>query len=109
MMKFKSLYPPVCIWGPFTESWYIIVDGKWNPVTRFYSWAELEPMWEKIQQTKSEAKSQKLGVKETYKVKGSKGNVYNVVNDDGFWTCTCPAHSFGRGRDCKHITQLKSK
>jgi len=42
-------------------------------------------------------------------VKGSKGNVYKVVSDGDWWTCTCPAHGFGRGKDCKHIVQLKNK
>jgi hypothetical protein len=23
------------------------------------------------------------------------------------WTCSCPAHGFGRGKDCKHIKQIK--
>jgi hypothetical protein len=32
-----------------------------------------------------------------------------VINDDGVWTCSCPAHGFGRGKDCKHIVQIKNK
>jgi hypothetical protein len=46
-------------------------------------------------------------VKKEYKVKGSKDNVYKVVNDEGIWTCSCPAHGFGRGKDCKHIKEIK--
>lgn len=108
-MKLKSLYPPICIYGDYTEKWYIIADGKWHPVTRFYSWEEIEPMWEKISYVEKQAKAKKLEVKKTYKVKGSKGNTYTVENDCGFWTCSCPAHGFGRGKDCKHITALKAK
>jgi hypothetical protein len=48
-------------------------------------------------------------VKKEYKVKGSKDNVYKVVNDEGIWTCSCPAHGFGRGKDCKHIKEIKNK
>jgi len=47
-------------------------------------------------------------VKKEYKVKGSKDNVYKVVNDEGFWSCSCPAHGFSRGKDCKHIIQIKN-
>ena len=57
----------------------------------------------------TEAKSKNIKVKSEWKVSGSKGNVYKVVNDDGFWSCSCPAHGFGRGRDCKHIVELKTK
>jgi hypothetical protein len=48
-------------------------------------------------------------IKEAYKVEGSKGNKYTIVNDGGIWTCSCPAHGFGRGKDCKHIKQIKNK
>ncbi len=44
-----------------------------------------------------------------YKVAGSKGNTYKVINDEGVWTCSCPAHGFGRGKDCKHIISIKNK
>lgn len=105
-MKFKSHYPPVCIQGPVSGQWYIIANGLWNPVERKYGWNELEKMWDKTKKPK--VKETKPIVKK-YKVKGSKDNVYNVINDDGFWSCSCPAHGFSRGKDCKHITELKKK
>ena len=107
MTKFKSFYPPVCIKGTISDRYYLILDGIWNEVERYYSWSELEPLWEKISYSKP--KSISKPVKKEYKVKGSKGNVYRVVNDDGFWNCSCPAHGFGRGKDCKHIIALKTK
>ena len=107
MTKFKSFYPPVCIKGTISDRYYLILDGIWNEVERYYSWNELEPLWEKISYSKP--KSIAKPVKKEYKVKGSKGNVYRVVNDGGFWTCSCPAHGFGRGKDCKHIIALKNR
>lgn len=108
-MKYKSLYQPISFYGELTNQWYIIADGKWHPVLRSYSLEELKSMWEKIEYTKTEAKSKKVEVKTEWKVNGSKGNVYSVVNDGGFWSCSCPAHGFGRGKDCKHITAIKTK
>lgn len=108
-MKLKSLYPPICIYGEYSESWYIIAGGTWHKVDRQYEWSELESMWEKIELTKTEAKSKNIKVKSEWKVTGSKGNVYKVVNDEGFWSCSCPAHGFGRGKDCKHIKQIKDE
>jgi hypothetical protein len=109
MVKYKSFYPPVCIQGPISEQWYIIADGKWHTVSRRYEWSELESMWEKVSYVAKVADKKKIKVKKTYKVKGSKGNTYNVVNDGDWWSCSCPAHGFGRGKDCKHIIQIKSK
>ena len=62
-------------------------------------WDKIEYGFEKTWETQSDKKE--------YKVKGSKDNVYKVVSDDGIWTCSCPAHGFGRGKDCKHIKQIK--
>ena len=112
-MRIKSALPPICFESPLTKKkWIVCTGGKessgWIEVQRYYGWSELEKMWDKIDYVKVEAKPVKKERKE-YKVKGSKGNIYKVVNDEGIWTCSCPAHGFGRGKDCKHIVQLKNK
>ena len=105
MTKYESFYPPVSMQGPVSGRWYIIANG-FHEVDRKYEWAELEKMW--IPTMPISAKSNKP-VHKSYKVKGSKGKVYTIVNDADYWTCSCPAHGFGRGKDCKHITAIKSK
>jgi hypothetical protein len=110
-MKFKSHYPPLSYKGAISNKWYVICssDGDgWVEVNRHYPWNELEKLWDKIEYTKPK-QFQKVKVKKEYKVNGSKGNVYSVVNDDDFWTCSCPAHGFGRGKDCKHVKQIKDE
>ena len=47
-------------------------------------------------------------VGETFKVPGSRGNVYTVTDDAGSWSCTCPAAKWSKG-ECKHIVKLKSE
>ena len=42
-----------------------------------------------------------------YKVPGSGNNIYTVTNDNGAWSCTCPASKWQKG-ECKHIQNLKS-
>lgn len=109
-MKFRSHYPPLSYKGVFTNQWYVICssDGDgWVEVDRHFSWNELEKLWDKIEYSKPK-EFQKIKVKKEWKVSGSKGNVYKVVNDEGFWSCSCPAHGFGRGKDCKHIKQIKN-
>ncbi len=108
-MKFRSHYPPLSYKGVFTNQWYVICssDGDgWVEVDRHFSWNELEKLWDKIEYSKPK-EFEKIKVKKEWKIKGSKGNVYKVVNDEGFWSCSCPAHGFGRGKDCKHIKGIK--
>lgn len=38
-------------------------------------------------------------------IKGSKGDVYTVTNDNGRYACTCPIALYRR-QTCKHITQV---
>ena len=105
-MVLESLYPPICIQGPVSNRWYIIAGGIWHEVERRYEWKELEKMWKPLSKLKVQPKTE---VKKEWKVKGSKNNAYRVVNDGGFWSCSCPAHGFGRGKDCKHIIQIKKE
>lgn len=47
------------------------------------------------------------GIMKTFQVESSKpGKFYEVKNNNGNWSCNCPASSFHRG-DCKHIKALK--
>ena len=108
-MRFKSHYPPISFQGTFSNQWYVICssDGDgWVKVNRQYSWNELEKLWDKIEYGTPKT-MEKVIVKKEYKVKGSKGNVYKVENDNGWWSCSCPAFGFGRGKDCKHIKEIK--
>lgn len=110
-MRFKSHFPPISYQGDFSKQKYVICssDGDgWVKVNRYYTWNELEKLWDKIEYGNKKT-IQKTEVKKIYKVKGSKGNTYNIVNDEGFWSCSCPAHGFGRGKDCKHIKEIKNK
>ena len=107
-MRIKSFLPPISFQGPTSKQWYIVTTGTgegWIKVDRSYSWVELESMWDKI--TYGAKPIVKSSEKKTYKVDGSKGSKYTIVNDEGIWTCSCPAHGFGRGKDCKHIKNIK--
>ena len=108
-MRIRSSLPPISFQGPTSKQWYIVTTGTgegWIPVDRSYSWAELESMWDKVTYGKP-TEDKKSSEKKTYMVDGSKGNKYTIVNDEGIWTCSCPAHGFGRGKDCKHIKNIK--
>jgi len=108
-MKINSLLPPISFQSPVDGQWYIATTDKdlgWVKVERRYSWEELEKMWKKPTFKKNK---EIISKKQTFSVEGSKGNKYTITNDKGIWTCSCPAHGFGRGKDCKHIKQIKSE
>ena len=106
MEKIVSTYPPVCIQGPVSCRWYIVASGRWIEVDRQYHWNELEPIW--IKDTNYTIPIPKKTNFEIYHMVGVNGEIYVVKNDDGVWSCTCPAHGFGRGKDCKHIKEIKT-
>ena len=116
-MIINSVLPPTSFQSVISGKWYIVTtDPKlgWVEVNRKYGWEELEKMWikptSKFKNTPKEVvKLPKSTPKQTFSVEGSKGKVYEVVSENGRWTCSCPAHGFGRGKDCKHIIELKSK
>ena len=109
-MIINSLLPPVCIQSVVDGQWYIATtDSKlgWVKVDRRYEWAELSKMWQKISYGATK-KAEPKRIKTNYKVVGSGGNIYKVINDGDVWNCSCPAFGWGRGKDCKHIKKLKN-
>lgn len=113
-MTINSLLPPTSFQSVISGQWYIVTtDPKlgWIEVDRKYSWEELKKMW----QPKEFKNTQELVVSlpkptqnQTFSVEGSKGKVYEVSNNGGRWSCSCPAFGFSRGKDCKHIKELKT-
>jgi hypothetical protein len=113
-MIISSVLPPTSFQSVISGQWYIVTtDPKlgWVEVDRKYDWEELEKMWvmpEFKKETKSVVTLPKPVKKQTFSVEGSKGKIYEVVNDGGKWSCSCPAYGFSRGSGCKHINNLKN-
>ena len=104
-MKYKSFKPLVCFKSTQSDQYYIIADGAWYKVDRFYSPEELNLLQEKISYSDKEFKGTPI---KSYEVNGSNGKIYEVTYISNMWNCTCPAHSFKKYADCKHITQIKN-
>ena len=93
------------------EKMYGYVDSKGvvqtvNTPYRFHSkgrkFKEVPNKWNfKIREEEPEVSTGK-----EYKVPGSKGAIYTVTDDNGSWSCTCPASKWQKG-ECKHIVALK--
>jgi hypothetical protein len=113
-MIIRSLLPPTSFQSVLNGQWYIVTtDPKlgWVEVDRQYGWKELNEMWVKTEfknTPKVIPKVSKPVKKQTFSVEGSKGKIYEIVNDGGKWSCSCPAFGFSRGNGCKHIIQIKN-
>ena len=112
-MTINSLLPPTSFQSVVSGQWYIVTtDPKlgWIAVDRKYSWEELTKMWQpkEFKNTQESVVSlPKTTQKQTFSVEGSKGQVYEVINSNGRWSCSCPAFGFSRGNECKHIKQIR--
>lgn len=113
-MELYSTLPPISFKSVVSGQWYIITtgrQGKWLKVDRKYDWKEIETMWKPDEFIKPQEKVvilPKSTPKQTFSVEGSKGKIYEVINNNGRWSCSCPAFGFSRGNDCKHIKSLKN-
>ena len=90
---------------------YINKEGKIDEVktpyrfhTRGRKFKEVPNVWGF--QPRDEVEVESVG--RQYQVPGSKGAVYTVIDDNGAWSCTCPASKWQKG-ECKHIVKLKSE
>jgi hypothetical protein len=105
-LKIKSHLPPISF--ELGERYWIACGAKWVEVDRIYSVEELKTIW--INEREEYVPPAKpISKVETYKVKGSKGKTYTIKNNGGNWSCNCPASTFRRWEECKHVTQIKNK
>lgn len=88
--------------------YWIACGAQWIEVDRIYSPKELSKIWVKAK-PKYVAVVEKPSKPKTYAVKGSKGISYKVKNANGAWSCNCPASTFRRWEECKHIKQVKTE
>lgn len=101
----ESLIPPTIAqigekrWAVFTGN-----HGGWFRIDQTVTLEMLMHRWIKWEPKKTEAQAPKIQNKE-WKIKGSKGNVYNVSLRNGNYSCECMG--FGFRRKCKHVEQAK--
>jgi len=88
---------------------WIAAGAQWVEVDRIYTPKELEKIWVKEQPKYQYTSTKQESKTKTYKVAGSKGKSYTIIQKGSEWSCNCPASTFRRWENCKHIKEIKSK
>jgi hypothetical protein len=105
-LKIKSHLPPASF--ELDGKYWIACGAQWVEVERVYSSEELKTIWvnERDEYRPIVKPAEKI---KNYKVKGSGNITYVVKNKNGNWSCNCPASTFRRGTECKHVAQIKNQ
>lgn len=106
-LKIKSHLPPVSF--ELDDKFWIACGAQWIEVKRRYTETELAKIWIKEEPKYNYVSAREQLKVKSYKVAGSKGKTYTVKNKGGNWSCNCPASTFRRWDECKHIKEIKTK
>lgn len=97
--KVKSHMPPTVI--TTLSGTFAVFGGNWIPVPADTTLEEVTKWWEPVRFVKKAMPT----ADKSFKVKGSKGDVYVVSVQNNVWNCTCSG--FGFRRKCRHIDSVK--
>lgn len=104
-LRIESYLPAISF--ELDGKYWIACGAQWIEVDRIYTPAELKTIWVKTERTYDAPPVRKPAKQKVYTVLGSKGNSYKVTNKGTAWSCNCPASSFRRWEECKHIKQVR--
>lgn len=105
-LRIESYLPAISF--ELDGKYWIACGAQWMEVDRVYTPEELKKIWVKTERKVEVQPKQKVEKAKTYSVVGSKGKTYKVKHQGNSWTCNCPAATFRRWEECKHITQIKN-
>jgi hypothetical protein len=91
------------------NKYWIACGANWMEVDRIYTPEELKTIWVKTDRKYDAPVKKRKSAQKVYRVAGSKGSIYRVKQSGDNWTCDCPASSFRRWEECKHIKQIKTQ
>ena len=103
LKKITSLNPPVI--ANFPSGKYAIFtgpEGGWFNIDDTVTLEMVQSRWSKWKPKNADTVNTKI---KSIKIKGSKGNMYNVTINNGNLSCDCVGYGFRRR--CKHVEQAK--
>ena len=104
--KIVSIYPPVVI-NTTDGGRYAVYSGSgWFPVDEDFTQEDAKARWVQCSPN-TQPLNESINDK-SWKVESSKkGSFYTVRYHDGKWGCTCPANTYHRNKECRHIKKIK--
>lgn len=105
--KIVSTYAPVVI-DTLQGRYAVYAGAGWYPVDDTFTEKDALDRWEKWM-------PESLPVEESienqsWEVESSKkGKFYTVRYRNGHWSCNCPANTYYRGNECKHIKSTRKQ
>jgi len=107
LVTIKSHLPAVSF--HLDGKYWLACGSQWIEVDHQYSVNELKRAWIKEEPKYNYVSAKEESKTKSYKVAGSKGKTYTVKNKGSQWSCNCPASTFRRWDECKHIKEIKNK
>ena len=106
--KIVSLYPPVVLNTPDGERFAVYSGSGWFPVDDEFTYEDAMSRWEKWTPA-AKPINESINDKSWQVESSKKGSFYTVRYHNGYWGCNCPANTYHRGKECRHIKQIKEK
>lgn len=106
--KIVSIYPPTIINTPDGARFAVYSGSGWFPVDEDFTQEDAMARWEKWT-PQSKPINESIQDKSWQVESSKKGSFYTVRYYNGHWGCSCPANTYHRGKECKHIKQIREK
>ena len=107
--KIVSLYPPTVI-NVLEGKRYAVYSGSgWFEVDEEFTMEDAMSRWEKWTPNGTIALNEEVKDKSWQVESSKKDSFYTVRNHNNYWGCSCPANSYHRNKECRHIREIKEK
>ena len=105
--KIYSIYPPTVINTTDGSRFAVYSGSGWFQVDEDFTMEDAVARWVKTKDLSLVQES--IGDKSWEVESSKKGKFYTVRYNDGRWGCNCPANTYHRNKECRHIKQIKEK
>jgi len=106
--KIVSLYPPTVINCSDGTRFAVYSGSGWFQVDEDFTLEDAVARWEKWTPN-SQPLNESIGDKSWQVESSKKGSFYTVRFNNGYWGCSCPANTYHRNKECRHIREIKEK
>jgi hypothetical protein len=107
--KIVSLYPPTVINCSDGTRFAVYSGSGWFQVDEDFTLEDAMSRWEKWTPSGKTPLNEEVKDKSWQVESSKKGSFYTVRNNGHYWGCSCPANTYHRNKECRHIREIKEK